>query len=75
MVDEKDMENATKIFEERLKKEALQKLKEKIESDNKLNNVAYEILPIKDIINYSNIQITPVGDIKPGQKIESFVLK
>lgn len=75
MVDEKDLTNAKNILEERLKKESLKKLKAKIEADNKINNVAYEILPIKDILSYTNLQITPVGDIKPGQKIETFYLK
>jgi hypothetical protein len=60
MVDENDVENSKKILEERLKREILAKLKAKIADDNKVNNVQYEILPIENIINYSDLKINTV---------------
>lgn len=72
---EEDIENAKKILEERLKREALVKLKQTIEKDNKINSVRYEILPINNIIKYVNTEINPVWDIKVWQKIEDFNLK
>ncbi len=75
IVGEKDIENAKKIFEERLKKEVFNKLKAKIDADNTMNNVAYDILPISNIISYPVIDINPVWDIQAWQKIEQFTLK
>lgn len=72
---EQDIENAKKILEERLKREVLNKLKISIKEENKINNIEYEILPIKDIINYSNIEINTIWEIKQWQKIENFNLK
>ena len=75
LVWDEDVENAKKILEERLKREVLNKLKEKIKADNKTNSIEYEILPIKDIINYSDLDIKTIWEIKAGQKIENFNLK
>ena len=47
---EKDIENAKKILEEKLKAKALKELKEQIQQDNKKNNITYEILWIDKII-------------------------
>lgn len=57
-----------------LKKEALQKLKEKIESENKVSGVKYEILGVKDIIAYKNLVINTNGEIKTGDKRDNFQL-
>lgn len=75
LVWEDDIENAKKILEEKLQREALNKLKLKINEDNKLSNVKYEILPITNIINYSDLNINTIWEIKKWQKIESFDLK
>lgn len=75
LVWEKDLENAKLVLEEMLKKDVMQKLKEKIENESKLAWVKYEILWIKDIIKYSNINIKTIPwEIKVWDKINSFDL-
>lgn len=75
LVWDNDIQNAKQIFEETLKKEALKKLKEKIDNENKANNVNYEIVWIKDIINYNSLDIKTVWwDKKIWDKIDKFEL-
>ncbi len=75
LVWEKDVENAKLVLEEMLRKDVMEKLKEKIASESKLSWVKYEILWIKDIIQYSKINInTFPKDIKPSMPINTFEL-
>ncbi len=72
---ENDVENGKKIFEEMLKTESLKQLKSKIEEDNKLSWIEYEILPIKDVLNYKNLEIKTIpSEIKTDDKIDKFEL-
>lgn len=65
LVGEKDLENAKLVLEEMLRKDVMQKLKEKIDNESKLSGVKYDILGIKDVIKYGNINIeTTPKDIK-----------
>lgn len=73
MVGENDMKNAQDILEEMLKKEAISQLKNKIDEDNKIYGVKYEILPIQDVLKYTNLKISSTPkDIKPEDKIDTF---
>lgn len=72
---EDDVENAKKILEEMLKTESLKQLKAKIEEDNKLSWVKYEIVQIKDILKYKWLEITTLPkEIKVWEKIDKFEL-
>lgn len=73
MVSENDMKNAKDILEEMLRKEAMTQLKNKIEEDNKIYGGKYEILPIQDVLKYTNLKISSTPkDIKPEDKIDTF---
>lgn len=75
MVWEDDLENSKKILEEMLRKEAINTLKNKIEEDNKVSWVKYEILPIKDVLEYKWLEIkTTPKEIKAEDKIDTFTL-
>jgi len=71
---EKDIENAKKILEEKLKAKALKELKEQIQQDNKKNNITYEILWIDKIIEYSDLQITGDENINIWDKKDKIFL-
>lgn len=76
IVSDADEKNAKKVIEEMLEKQAMSTLKSKIEEENKMFWVKYEILPIKDILKYKNLVITTTPkEIKPGEKIETFTLQ
>jgi len=76
LVSTEDINNAKKFFEEQLKKEALDKLKQKIADENALNNIKYEILWVNDIISYSDLKIDFIWkEVKPWEPIEYFSLK
>lgn len=76
LVSQDDISNAKAFFEEQLKKEALEKLKQKIIDENSVNNIKYEILWVNDIINYSDLNITfKNNEVKVWEKIENFTLK
>lgn len=73
---EQDLKNALKIFEEILKTESLKQLKQKIEEDNKIAWVKYEILPIKDVLKYKDLEIKTIPkEINIWDKIDKFELK
>lgn len=74
MVWEKDIDDSKKVLSDILKKEALNKLKEKIKEESKNTWINYEILWIKDILNYKDEDIKLTQEIKPWQKIPSFDL-
>ncbi|MBW7954980.1 hypothetical protein H3C61_04165 [Candidatus Gracilibacteria bacterium] len=75
MVGDDDLENSKKILEEMLKKEAINTLKNTIDEENKIYLGKYEILPIKDILQYKNLEISTTPEkIKPGDKIDTFTL-
>ena len=69
-----NIEKASKILEEKLKKESLKKIKKTVKQKNKENSTDYEILAISDAINYSNLHITPFWNIKQWDEIENFKL-
>lgn len=73
LVWEKDIENAKLVLEEMLRKDLMQKLKEKIDNESKLSWVRYEIIWIKDILKYSkiNYKILP-ENIKVWDKLDKF---
>lgn len=75
MVWDDDLENSKKILEEMLKKEAINTLKNTIDEENKIYLWKYEILPIKDILQYKNLEISTTPEkIKPWDKIDTFTL-
>ncbi len=74
MVWEDDIENSKTILSNMLKKEVLEKLKQKISEESKISWINYEILWIKDILKYKNEDIKITTEIKPWQKIPSFDL-
>ncbi len=71
---EEDLDNAKLLFEEKLKKEALNELKNKIKEKNQNNNITYEILWIDDMIKYSNLEIKNVDNIKIWEERKNFTL-
>jgi len=75
IVSKKDIKNAKKFFEERLKKYALNKLKTKIIKNNKINKTFYNILSVNNIIKYNNLNIKTIWDIKAWQIIDYFELQ
>ena len=82
VLSEQDIENAKKIFEAKLKNEALNKLKEQIKLDNKNNNVNYEILLLPTqkeeyppSTQYSDMKIHGIEDLKIGDEMENFEFK
>ncbi len=76
IVSDNDEKNAKQILEEMLEKQAMSTLKAKIEEDNKIFWVKYEILPIKDVLKYKNFSIKTIPkEIKPWEKIETFTLQ
>jgi len=74
IISEEDIENAKSLFEERLKKESLESLKEKIKKENTINNVTYEILWVNDILTYKNLDIQLGEWAEVGARKESFEL-
>jgi len=73
---ENDEKNAKEIFEEMLKTESLKQLKKQIEEDNKISWIKYEILPIKDVLSYKNLEIKSIPEvINIWDKIDKFELK
>ncbi len=81
---ENDIENFKKLFSEEIKREAIKELKEKIKSENKQNNVKYEILNVDGITKFQNLEIknawnyniwdkTPTVEIAWKIKISTFV--
>lgn len=72
---ESDIETAKKLFENKLKKEAIKQMKEYISQQNSINNATYEILSYDDIFKDSKVDIIVPNDIKTWDKIESFRLK
>lgn len=72
---ENDLENSKKILEEMLRKEAINTLKKKIEEDNKVSWVKYEILPIKDVLKYNWLEIKSNPEkINSWDKFDTFTL-
>lgn len=69
-----DLENAKKILEMDLKKEAIKKIKEEIKILNETNNVTYKILWIDDIYIFNKLDIQS-PKIKVWDKIKLFKLK
>lgn len=75
IVSENDEKNAKQVIQEMLEKQAMASLKAKIEEDNKVFWVKYEILPIQDVLKYKNLTITTTPkEVKPWEKIETFTL-
>lgn len=71
---ENDIENAKKVLEEKLKSEAIKKLREEIKKENEVNNVTFEILGVDDIISYSEFNVKSLQDLEIWQKVKSFKL-
>ena len=69
-----DLENAKKIMETSLKKQALEDVKDELKSENKKNNVTYDILSVDDSIEYSSLDIKEIWDIKVWAEINDFKL-
>lgn len=74
MIDEKDIENAKNMFEERIKDFSLNELKDEIVNKNAQSGIKYEILAIDNIIEYNNLNISNVEEITPGEKVDNFTL-
>ncbi|MDP5039021.1 MAG: hypothetical protein NWP80_01080, partial [Candidatus Gracilibacteria bacterium] len=75
LISKEDIENANKNFENKLKQEAINKIKEIIANENKSNTIKTEIIGINDVINYKDLNIENIGNFKIGDKIEDFGLK
>lgn len=74
IISEEDIENAKALFTEKLKKKALDALKQKIKEENMINNVTYEILWVNEILNYENINIHIWEDAEIGARKNKFTL-
>lgn len=73
-VSQVDIDNATKILEQKLKTKGLSELKSDIEEKNKVNNVTQEILTTDQSIIYSNFEILNLDEISIWDNLESFQL-
>jgi len=71
---ENDIENAKNIFEDKLKKQALNEIKSNLDQENKTNNVTYEILSYDDIFKNAKVNIIVPNNIKVWDKIKNFKL-
>lgn len=75
IVSEDDEKNAKKVLEDMLQKEAIDQLKKTLESENKMYGTLNEILPVNDIIEYTNLSISSnPQQIKPWEKFDTFTL-
>lgn len=72
IITENDLVKSKSILEEMLRKDALSKIKAQIEQENKITWVKYEILWIKDIVRYKNIDIKPIWSVKINDKLDKF---
>jgi hypothetical protein len=71
---EDDIKNAKLILEWQLQDYALSQAKKEIRENNKNNDVAYNILEVNDIIQWSNLWITWDEELKVWDKMENFEL-
>ncbi len=74
IVSEEDIENARKLFEEKLKSEALKSIKNIISDNNKKNNTLVEILSWGKSIFYSNPKINLEDGVQAWSIRNSFSL-
>lgn len=74
IIGEDDIENAKLLLEEKLKSYALEELKKQIKQENQTNNITYEILWIDKIIEYSNLDIKNLENVKIWDEKENFKL-
>ena len=70
-----DIKNAEGIIKEKLKKAAFDKLNSMIKEENFSNNMNYEILWVRNIIKYNDLEIKIPQNIKAGSKVRKFNLK
>jgi len=75
IVSKEDIENSKIFFKEKIKKDILNKLKAKIQKDNKINNTYFNILWINNILKYDNLIINEVWNIKVWEKRKYFELE
>ena len=71
---QKDIDDATKILKEELKKKAIKEIRGKVEKENTQNNTNYKIIDIKDIYEFSDLKIDDIK-YKVWDKINSFPIK
>jgi|GEM_PF-1910701 len=72
MVSQEDIKNAHTLLESNLRKEVLQKLKDEIEADNAIYKTKNDILPLSDMLEYSDIQVKIEDDVQAGDVREKF---
>jgi len=74
MISEEDMKNAHTILESMLKKEVLQKLKNQIQANNETYKTKNDILPLSDMLDYTDIQIEVADDVHVWDTKEHFTI-
>lgn len=67
-----DLENAKKILRWKLEQAWLNEIRKELESENKTNNVKYEILWASWMIKYSDFQFSWIENLKEWDEIEEF---
>ena len=67
-----DIENAKKLLKEELKEKAIKELKKKINQQNEISGIEYDILPINNIYKFSNLSIKIPDHLKIWDEIENF---
>gem|GEM_PF-1514840 len=74
MVSEDDIKNAKNLLESMLRKEVLQKLKDQIEADNAIYKTKNDILPLSDMLEYTDIHIEIEDGIQAGDVRDAFTI-
>ena len=69
-----DINNGKKLLEERIKKQALNALKEEIANQNKISNVSYNILDSWELVEYGLVEIRGEELIAIGEQADQLTL-
>ncbi len=74
VVSKTDIKNALSILKDKLIKKSIKELNNKINNENKINNVTFKVLDIDNIFNFKNINTQIIKKVEIWQKLKSFNL-